>query len=123
MYEVLGDAQALADIRLSHPKVEHCDKLEINPRACSGCALNPRKPEKLAKQERVEAGSVWINQGLELSQASRLGLLSTDMLDSTDQILLSSMRVHEDLQRDERQAILIANKMAEVLAALFGPKK
>lgn len=122
MYEVLGNAQAQEDIRLEHPEVEHCTKLQINPRACNGCALNPMKAEKLAKRERVEDGMPLIQASFDLEEHSRLGLLSLDSINSMDMILLTTQRQHQEFNRDERLAILIANKMAEVLSKMFGGK-
>ena len=123
MFEVLGDYQAQEEIRLSHPKVQHCDKLQINPKACIGCALNPMKPEKLEKAERIEAGQPWLQAAFELDESSRLGMLSMQTIDSTEQILLSASRQHQEYERDERLAILIANKMGEILSVMFGGKK
>jgi hypothetical protein len=122
MFEVLGDREAQAEIRLAHPKVSHCEKLEINPRACIGCALNPMKPEKLEKRERIESGNHWLQAAFDLEEQARLGLLSMQAIDSTEQILLTATRQHQEFNRDERLAILIANKMGEILSAMFGGK-
>lgn len=122
LFEVLGDGQAQQDIRLAHPKVQHCDKLQINPKACIGCALNPMKPEKLEKQDRIEAGQPWLQAAYELDESSKLGLLTMQTLNSTEQILLSASRAHHEFDRDERLAILIANKMGEILSVMFGGK-
>jgi hypothetical protein len=123
MFEVLGNKEALEDIRLAHPTVQHCEKLEINPRACIGCALNPMKPDKLEKRERIEDGNHWLQASFELEEQSRLGLLSMQSIDSTEQILLSATRQNQEFSRDERLAILIANKMGEILSVMFGGKK
>lgn len=122
MFEVLGDKQAQEEIRLAHPEVAHCDKLPINARACIGCGLNPMKPEKLAKRERIEAGAIWIEAARELEEQSRFGLLGINSIDSTELILLSAARQQHDFQRDERLAILIRNHMAEYLNKAWGPK-
>lgn len=81
------------------------------------------KPEKLEKQDRIEAGQPWLQAAWDLDESSRLGLLSMTTIDSTQQILLSSSRQNQEFDRDERLAILIANKMGEILAAMFGGKK
>lgn len=123
MFEVLGDREAQEDIRLAHPKVQHCEKLEINPKACIGCALNPMKPEKLEKRERIEAGNHWLQASFDLEEQARLGLLSMQTIDSTEQILLSTSRQHQEFNRDERLAVLITNKMYEAFGPLLGVKK
>lgn len=122
MYAVLGDRDAQQEIRLSHPDVEHCGKLEVNAKACNGCPLNPIKPEKLEKRERIEQGMPLITAALDLDEHARLGLLSIDTINSEELILLTAQRAHQEFQRDERQAILIASKMAEVLSKMFGGK-
>ena len=123
LFEVLGDWQAQEDIRIAHRKVQHCDKLQINPKACNGCPMNPMKPEKLEKQDRIEAGQPWLQAAFELDESSRLGMLSMQTIDSTEQMLLSISRQHQEFERDERLAILIANKMGEILSVMFGGKK
>jgi len=85
--------------------------------------MNPMKPEKLEKQDRIEAGQPWLQAAFELDESSRLGMLSMQTIDSTEQILLSASRQHQEFERDERLAILIANKIGEILSVMFGGKK
>lgn len=122
MFAALGDREAQEEIRLSHPDVAHCGKLEVNAKACNGCPLNPMKPEKLAKRERIEDGMPLIDAAVTLEEQARLGLLSLQSITSQEMILLTTQRQHHDFQTDERLAILIANKMYEVLSKMFGAK-
>lgn len=119
LFEVLGDGQAQEDIRLAHPKVQHCEKLQINPKACNGCSKNPMKPEKLAKKERIEAAGEWFETAEKLEQQARFGLLSMKEISSTDLLLLTMQWQRSEYERDQRLALMFRNHMADLLSQLF----
>lgn len=122
MHEVLGDQAAQEAVRARNPGGKHCQDLLVSSNACLGCKHNPFKD--VDSDARVARDNATITQwAVELGEYASMGVLPSFEYISPVEAVAARMafqiRKYEDY---EALAQIIAAKLGEVIAGMFGAK-
>jgi hypothetical protein len=125
LYAALGDQAKQNEIRAGNP-AKHCQLLIKNPRACSGCPVNPYEADGRRQtaegirllQENPQA----IETALWLEQRVRMGMLELNDLSAPE---VEAVRVaREEIERQHRRELsqLVGYEVAVIIAKMFEKK-